>query len=405
MSARGLSGLLRQREVGNPTFLELFFDLAFAFGVGRIAQGLFDNLTWQGALDTTQVACALWFTWLTTVWLTEALDVDHLVVQTLIIVLMLGALIFAASVGGVFLAAAGSRTEFFSISFVAIRLVQGLFLLAATRGHVMARARLLWSLILSAPLWLSGGFLPRSDQEILWTAAIVLDFTGAVLGWPLPGHGRTQPDEPVAAEHLAQRCRGFIIIALGETVLTITARFAEQHLGLANWAAFASCFVLIVLFWRIYIHRAGELMHHAISASSRQTLFQHGASLCHLVIVLGIVFTNTALRLTIMDPQHARRVAWTMVLLAGPVIFLIGRTLLELNVFGHVSWERLAGAAVIVALYPAGLALPPAATLALVDVVLLAIAVVDTLHWRTRPVPVRGSGSGGPPSTGRGRAA
>lgn len=392
MTAGALSRLVRDtRDIGEATFLELFFDLAFVFAISRVSQAFFEHLGWRGTIDTTEVVCALFWTWLTSVWLTEALDADHLVVQTLIVVLMFGALVFAASVGEAYT----GRSVLFAAIFVGRQLVRDVFLLLVSR-HSPLRARTVGALgwaVLSAPLWLAGGFAPRAPQEILWAAAIIVDYAGAAAGWPLPGRGRTHPHHVrVPAGHLSERCRQFIIIALGEMILTITARFEERDLTAASWLAFILAFILTVEFWRIYIFRAGELMHHAIAASRRPSLFRHGAAFAHLIMVIGIVYTNVGLRLVIRDPLHSHHAGWTLIRVAGPVVFLIGRSMLEFNVFGRLTRIRLAGTAAILVLYPLVLMLSQIASLAIIDVVLLVIAVADTLRWHHRPVAVRGTG-------------
>jgi len=75
-----------------------------------------------------------------------------------------------------------------------------------------------------------GGSVPaESRARALWTLAIALDYTGLVLGWPVPGLGRTRaPEWTIAGRHLAERYQQFIIIALGETILLEGLTFANE---------------------------------------------------------------------------------------------------------------------------------------------------------------------------------
>jgi low temperature requirement protein LtrA len=382
-------GLVRDpRQAGGATFLELFFDLAFVFAFTRLSQELHKDVTWFGLWDTVVTLLALWWVWSTTVWLTERLDPDRPLVQIVVIMIMFWALILAAAVPEAF----GGGGTVFAIGYVTIQIIRSLFMLIALHGHQLHRSvlqSLVWSAA-SGALWLAGGPLPRGVQEPLWTVAIILDYTAASFGWPLPGMGRSDIfNLPVGSEHLSERYRQFLIVALGDMILVTASTFSEGGLTANRWMAFTSAFLTTVLFWRIYIYRAGELLHHAIAAAKRPVLSSQAAAYAHMVMVIGIVLTTVANELTIEHPFGHHRMAWTLVIIAGPALFLLGRALLEYTVFARVSRARLAGIVLILALLPLAQVLPLVATAALIDVVLFAVTVANVLSWRYRPVAVR----------------
>jgi low temperature requirement protein LtrA len=392
MLGGGPIGLVRDpRQAGGATFLELFFDLAFVFAFTRLSQELYKQVSWAGVWDTTVTLLALWWVWSTTVWMTERLDPDRPATQAVVIVIMFWALVLSAAVPEAF----GGHGTIFAIGYVAIQLIRTLFLMAALRGHLLYRATvqsLVWSAA-SGVLWLVGGPAPRAVQEPLWTAAIVLDYLASTLAWPLPWWGKAQIfDQPVGSEHMSERYRQFLTIALGDMVLVTAATFSEGGLTTDRWFAFVSAFVTTVLFWRIYIYRAGALLGSAIAVADKPARFSVIASYAHLVMVAGIVLTTVANELTINHPFGDQHLAWTAVIVAGPVVFLLGRALFEFTVFARLSRARLAGAALILLLFPAAQVLPLVVTAGLIDVVLVAIAAVNAVTWRLRPVEVRGSG-------------
>lgn len=391
MSGGGQIGLVRDpRQASGATFLELFFDLAFVFAFTRLSQELHKEVSWYGVWDTLVTLLALWWVWSTTVWLTERLDPDRLLTQLVVIVIMFWALVIAAAVPDAF----EDHGTVFAIGYVTVQLVRGLFMLVALRGHPLYRATLhslAWAAA-SGVLWLLGGPVDRHIQEPLWTAAIIVDYAAASLGWPLPGKGKaTDLNLPVGSEHLAERYRQFLIIALGDMILVTASTFSVGGLTANRWAAFISAFVTTVLFWRIYIYRAGELLGHAIAAAEQPSRSSQATSYAHLVMVTGIVLTTVANELTIDHPFGDPHVAWTVVVVVGPAVFLLGRALFELTVFGRMSRARLTGIALILALFPLAQLVPLAATTTLVDAVLLAVAVTNAMTWRLRPVRVRGS--------------
>jgi low temperature requirement protein LtrA len=391
MSGGGQIGLVRDpRQASGATFLELFFDLAFVFAFTRLSQELHKEVSWYGVWDTLVSLLALWWVWSTTVWLTERLDPERLLTQLVVIVIMFWALVIAAAVPDAF---EGHGTVF-AIGYVTVQLVRGLFMLVALRGHPLYRSTLrslAWTAA-SGVLWVIGGPVDRHIQEPLWTVAVIVDYVAAGLGWPLPGKGRaTHFNLPVGSEHLAERYRQFLIIALGDMVLVTASTFSVGGLTADRWAAFISAFITTVLFWRIYIYRAGELLGHAIAAADQPTRSSQATSYAHLVMVIGIVLTTVANELTIDHPFGGGHVASTVVVVAGPAVFLLGRALFELTVFGRMSRARLTGIALILALFPLAQLVPLVATTTLVDLVLLAVAVTNAMTWRYRPVRVRGS--------------
>jgi low temperature requirement protein LtrA len=389
MSGGGQIGLVRDpRQASGATFLELFFDLAFVFAFTRLSQEFYKEVGWYGLWDTMVSLLALWWVWSTTVWLTERLDPDRTLTQLVVIVIMFWALVIAAAVPEAF----EDNGTVFAVGYVTVQFVRGLFMLVALRGHPLYRATL-YSLAWSAAsgvLWVIGGPVDRHIQEPLWTVAIIVDYLAASLGWPLPGKGTaTNFDLPVGSEHLAERYRQFLIIALGDMVLVTATTFSVRGLTTSRWEAFVSAFVTTVLLWRIYIYRAGELLGRAIAAAEQPSRSSQAASYAHLVMVVGIVLTTVANELTINHPFGPQHPAWTVVLVVGPAVFLFGRALFELTVFGRMSRARLTGMALILLLLPLAQLVPLLATATLIDLVLLAVAVTNAITWRYRPVGVR----------------
>ena len=71
-----------------------------------------------------------------------------------------------------------------------------------------------------------------------------------------PGFGAsTVQDWFVEGGHMAERCAGFIIIALGESIVVTCATFAELDWTGANITAFVTAFVGSVAMW---VHPSGD---------------------------------------------------------------------------------------------------------------------------------------------------
>src|SRR2546430_15228423 len=89
---------------------------------------------------------------------------------------------------------------------------------------------------------------------------------------------------------MAERCAGFIIIALGESIVVTGATFADLAWSTETVAAFASAFVGALAMWWIYFHRGAEAGSELISRSSEPgRLVRLGYTLLHMPIVAGII--------------------------------------------------------------------------------------------------------------------
>src|SRR5262249_39677359 len=163
-------------------------------------------------------------------------------------VVMFGVLLMASSVPEAF----GDHGLAFAASYVVAHVVRTSSLLYAVRKHPIRRrpVRVLFWFIVSGPLWLIGAFLPETPRVALGAAALAVDYTAANLGWPVPGLGRSPISEwNLVAEHLAERYHQIVIIALGETILTMGGAYAVWHSLPDRTLAVATAFLITALLW------------------------------------------------------------------------------------------------------------------------------------------------------------
>jgi low temperature requirement protein LtrA len=90
-----------------------------------------------------------------------------------------------------------------------------------------------------------------------------------------------------------------------------------------------------VLFWRIYIYRAAELLPAAIATAPEPDRVARSALFAHLLMVFGIVATAVGSELVIDHPLGYTQPAWIAVSLGGPALFLAASTILENTRYPH----------------------------------------------------------------------
>ena len=393
--------LLRKRDQPpRPTFLELFFDLAFAFGLSRVSALLVVDLVVGGRSPlvefggTLLLLLAMLMVWFATAWLTNLYDPGRPEIQLVVAGTMLGSLLMALALPQAF----GKHGLPFAIPYVAIHLGRGLVMLPALRGRVEQRRAagvLLWFAVSAAP-WIVGAILPEGRREALWALALAIDYTGAVLLWPAPWSGRGPERWPVAGEYLSGRYRQFFTIALGELIVVAGTTYSVKYYGASGGrtSAFFVSFATTVLLWRIYTHRVGEMLPAALGKSAEAGRVARRALPAHLVMVVAIVTTAAGSQVLIDYPQRHPAPAWIAVILGGPALFIVGRGALERAEFASNPRDRMIGLLVLIGLGPVMLLVPTLAAASTATAVLAGIVIADAVHGRRRPadVPSRQSG-------------
>jgi low temperature requirement protein LtrA len=394
MASRADELLRRPGDPQRATFLELFFDLAFVVALLQLSHTLIRDLRWSGAFQTLVLLLAVWFIWFSTAWITDRLDPQQSTVQLVLVATLVGSLTMAAALPQAF----GRRGLVFAAAFVAIQIGRSLLLKIALRGYDLqhdAMRPLFWAGVSALP-WIAGGLAHGTTRAALWTLAIAVEYTAFAVGFPTPRLGRQPTSEsPIAAEHLAERYRQFLIIALGEMILVTGLAFSGSGFALVHSAAFLISILATVLLWRIYIFRAGELLSTAIASVAKPARLAETASYAHLVMIAGIVVTAVGAELVITHPLGHTQPASVAVVLGGPALFLAGRAIFEYTVFTRVSRDRPIGLVVLAALTPAMLHVPPLIAALAATAILTAIAFADAARARRHP-PERPSPPGRP---------
>ncbi|WP_422770684.1 low temperature requirement protein A [Plantactinospora sp. WMMC1484] len=375
------------------TFLELFFDLVFVFALTRVSQRLVEDFTAEQRVLLSEVGqtlvlfLALWLIWSSTAWITSTLEPEAFAVQGAVVVTVIGSMVVAVALPEGF----GRHGLVFVVAYLAVQMGRIGFFLFATHGRAAPadptgpRRVLVWFAVSAVP-WLVGGLAGESVlRGVLWTLAVGVDYLGLTLGWPVPRMGRARyGEQPFAAEHLAERYQQFLLIGLGELILVTGIAFGGDggEFTPGRTGALGLALVSTVLLWRIYFYRAGHVLPTAFIRSRNSAGLGLSAAYTHLVMIAGIVLTGVGYELSIAHPAEEIVPVWLVALLGGPALFLAGRSLFEFQVFGRISWPRVAAVLLLGAVVPLMEILPLLAVAATVVTVLLGVALADLRRAR-----------------------
>jgi len=327
------------------SFPELFFDLVFVFALIQLSETLAADFTFGIAAEALLFIFALWWVWIHTTWVTNLLDAEIVPVRLLLFSLMFFGIVLSIALPKAFT----DMGLVFALAYSAMQLTRSLFALYAFRetdsGSYRTFLRITVWLTVSAILWIAGGLAEREMRVLLWVAALVIEYAGPALRYWLPGLGASPPETlDINGEHLAERCALFVIIALGETILT-TGKNASAHLDVTGSPLVLLCaFLSTVLMWWLYFHDGQEqVADKAEETAEPQTTAQHLFTYGHLPIVAGIILTAVGEDFALSHPEERGSLNHASALLGGPILFLGGMIWMKTVASRLVPWSHCVG--------------------------------------------------------------
>jgi low temperature requirement protein LtrA len=368
------------------TNAELFFDLVFVYAVTQLSHTLLGNFTPLGVVQNTLLFLAVWWTWVYTTWVTNWLDPEQTPVRILLFLLMLGGIVLSVSIPTAF----GARGLWFAIAYAVMQVGRTLFWLLATppeRTLVRHNAiRILVWLCGSALFWLLGGFAEGEGRLWLWAVALSIEYVSPAVRFWTPGLGFSSVQAwAVEGGHMAERCAGFIIIALGEAVVVNAANFADLGWTHENITAFASAFLSSIAMWWIYFHRGAEAGSEMISKSAESGRVARLAyTYLHMTIVGGIILTAVADEVVLKHPAGHADLRTVSCAVGGPLLFLIGTILFKHAIRNFFQLSHIAGIVAFLVLGWFAGDMSPLLLSILTTALLIVVAIWESLSLRSK---------------------
>ena len=244
------------------TPLELLFDLSFvvaiALAASQLHHGVMEHHTGPALAGFVAAFSAIWWAWMNYTWFASAYADDSAVFRLLTMLRMVGVLIFAAGVPGLF------NGDFRAgvLGYAVMRLALVVQWLLAARGDPACAAtcrRFALGITLVQALWIARLWFP---VEWLWPTFVL--FMACELAVPIVAERRH--GTPWHAHHIAERYSLLLIITLGEVVLGATNAVAGmwQSFGWTlNLAlvGLGSTMLAFALWWMYFLLPSGDALH------------------------------------------------------------------------------------------------------------------------------------------------
>ncbi|GAA4846611.1 low temperature requirement protein A [Luteimicrobium xylanilyticum] len=371
------------RAASRVSTLELLLDLVFVFTVSQVAHVVAEDPAWPTIGRVVLVMVAVWWMYDAFAWLTNQAVPDTAAVRLLLIGAMAGFLVLSVGLpdalepGGVP----------FALAFMVVAALHGGLYLArggpGTAGVLLRVAPL--NVLIGVPFLLAA-LLGEGHDAARWALALV----PVVLILVAASIARRSPFD-LTASHFVERHGLLVIIALGESVVSVGADVGEHGLGGRAVVAIVLTVAVIGSLWWCYFSGDDARAERSFGAASplrRTSVALHAFYVDHLLMLLGLIGLGAGLHLASGEPFEAPDTAAAWLVAGGAAAFLLGdadyRRTLRLGPWG---W-RLVAAAVSVATVP----LARLTSLA-VQLVVLTLVVVAAIAGERR-YPGRRPGQG-----------
>jgi low temperature requirement protein LtrA len=357
------------------TPLELFFDLVFAFALSQLSGHLLNHLSWRGGAETLVMLVAVFGVWFTTSWSATLIRAEQSRTRWLMLTVMLLGLFMNASVTRAFTVSGWA----FVIPLLLVQLGRTVWTLinstnAVFREHYIRT--LLWA-IATTPLWIAGAAVSAADRLLCWASAASIDQIGRWLAHPIPGRRLHSENVQFNAGHMLERCRLFLIIALGETILTTGAAIVRESTTVMTLATGTFALTGTVALWALAFGRTHRLIARHMEATSDPIHVSRHTVNALTVMVAGLIAVAVANEEVIAHPHGKTSFALSLLLGGGPILFLAAQ--------GWYLWAvpkvrprlHMTGVGVLLLVGLATRTVSPYAALLLVSASVSTLAVLD----------------------------
>ncbi|MEU4775376.1 low temperature requirement protein A [Micromonospora sp. NPDC023644] len=377
---------------------EIFFDLVFVFSFFIITRATAANISGWQLLHAMLVLAVLWWCWVVHCVVATRVRLGEGFVPVLMVIAMAALFCFALSLPQAFSdatdVAAGPMVV--ALSYVVIRGVHlALYWHVAREKPGERRLLLKYSpeVTISTMLLTAAALIPPQIDDPdraamlrdgLWVSVVVLQYgmglVAGAWGWTV-----------TSAEHWTERYDLILIIALGESVISVGV--GSNLLGQPpTWPAVAAAvlgiFFTAALWWAHYdvIAPAARIALHAAEGRPRVAMARDAYAYLHLPMIAGIILFALGAEgivhqvadpeVPVAEPTHGPGV---LLLFGGVICYLCANMLFQVRTLGTVSWTRVGAVLLLAATIPVGQRLPGLAALALLTAICVGLVALEAV--------------------------
>ncbi len=372
------------------TQLELFFDLVLVFAFTMVTDLAAEETSAKNLLRAFLVLALMWWLWIAYSWLGNVIRADEGFARVAMFTAMGGAFLAALTIPEAFHDMAGGwyGPLVFAIAYLVVRLVHVfVFWLASAQDAQLRNQVLRWalgSITIGTTLLVIAAMTEGKVQIALWIAAIAGDYLWTLLAgtdWRLN-----------SASHFAERYGLIIIVALGESIVSIGIGVAGLPISWPIAVGALLGLAISGLLWWTYFDVAALSIEHELKHAdgARQIKIARGAyTFWHFPMIVGIIGLSLGLKKVLYYVGDASHHTLSDALYGIPLFALYGGVVLYLVALigakhyatGAISVPRVLTVVLLLALIPLAAALPALISLTMLCAVLTALTLFETVRF------------------------
>lgn len=382
------------------TTLELFFDLVFVFALTQVTAWMAAGEgapTVQAVVRGVLIVTVLWWCWVGYAWLCNVVKADEGMVRLGLFVAMAIMFIAALTIPEAFVDLPGGLfgPAVFALCYFLVRAVHiGMFWLASDEDPQLRRQllRFVWPMLWGTVMLLVASQTEGTVQTVLWVVALLGDYVGTQLGgtdWRLR-----------SARHFAERHGLIIIVALGESIVSIGIGVVDLPISWPIVAGSILGLAAVAALWWAYFDVTALITERALAAAegaNQIRLARGGYSFLHLPMMVGVIMLALGLKKALgyiagddghdlTDPIYGVSL---IALYGGTVLYLLGHIGFKYYVAGKVGPARIGVVILVGLLVPVVWFTPALVTLAVLAVVLCGLIGFETHQFAEQRHAIR----------------
>lgn len=383
--ASRLAGSVRQAGHGHRvTRFELFFDLVFVFAFTQVTQLMAHEHDALGVARGLTILGILWWTWCSYSWLANHAQADRGVLYGGMVVAMALVFVMAFVIPDAYADPEGPPVASFAIvaCFFLVRLVHVLlYLLAAGEDRALRRQILVTMALALLPAIAAmaiGAAIGGVAQTWIWLGAWLYDAVIVFVTSRQGGDWRLH-----SPSHWADRYALVVILAIGESIVSIGVGLRGSEPGVAAFTGAALAIAGAVLLWWMYFHRFAAGIEHALtSASPKRRVAEASVSFTflHFPVVAGVVLTALGVESVMAHIADIEPLGWfgAAALGGGVSLSLAATVFIWFRMTGRWLSARLAFATLLLPGIAVVALLPPMAALGTIVACGILLAFIES---------------------------
>ena len=320
--------------------LELIFDLIVVFACSELTKHLLEHFNILGVIEAMIMLIAVYNLWTYTSFGATLIHNRRMTSRWMVLSVMLLGIFLNSGIEKAF----GENPWIFVVPYLSSQLGQGIFTMIFGKGEGLKyhyRILTLWNLA-TAPIWIIGAFMWPEARVVFWGIAAFIDLIGLWFAHPAPGKKRSTENVEFDAKHMLERCRLFLIIALGEVVFTLIEALIESPVGYMTIILGVASFITIVSMWALYFWGADHLVARHFEKAKDAIRTAHLSMNGLFITVAGLILFSVGMRIIIEHPLAHNTQLLNGILFTGPILYLAAQGWYMWYVVKKAPWARAA---------------------------------------------------------------